>query len=544
MSVDHVTVTVTDAPQDTPSDDEASKQSVARRLLVAIADRTRLVCTPLWADRRIHVAIAIAAASGWGLLAGWWTPRGPLTTGEALWSIAISLTIGGIAGLVSRSRWTMCSVPVAFAVVFELVRAGTDGPTVDGLAGTTYGLYAFVVGRGFHALVSLLPMIFGAAVGAGAARRLDLTEARPDGRRVGRYARRGVAILATVGLAAFTIVLARPASTDPIVDAAGNVIPGSVAELTTIDVSGHDLALMIRGHSVDNPVMLFLVGGPGGSEMGAMRKHLPELEEHFTVVTWDQRGSGKSYPELDPTDTITLDGFVDDTTIVTDYLRDRFAQDRIYLLGNSWGTILGVLAVQQHPERYAAFIGTGQMVSPLATDTIFYDDALIWARNEGDTDLVADLVAIGAPPYDRMLDYETALTYEHDVYPYDHSTNSEGVGGFSENIFVEEYALIDQIHILGAFMETFSVLYPQLQGIDFRDTATSFEIPMFFVEGAHEAGGRAEPFEDWYPNVEAPIKELAVLDTSGHRPLFEQPDEFVDYMVDTVLARTQDSEGT
>lgn len=347
-------------------------------------------------------------------------------------------------------------------------------------------------------------------------------------------------MLAAMGLVAFTAMLARPASTAAIVDANGERVPGSIAELSTIDVNGHDLHVMIRGHSIDNPVLLFLAGGPGGSEMGAMRNHLPELEEHFTVVTWDQRGAGKSYDELDPTHTYTLDSAVDNTITVTNHLRDRFGQDRIYLLGQSWGTTLGVLAVQQRPDLYAAFIGTGQMVSQLATDTIFYDDTLAWARANGNTGLVAELVAIGPPPYDRMLDYETALSHEHDVYHYDHNANSEGAGGFSENFFVSEYTLIDQIHLLGAFMDTFSVLYPQLQHIDFRQTATDFDIPMYFVQGAHEADGRAEVFADWYPRINAPTKDLIVLDTSGHRPLWEQPDEFVDYMVTTVLNQTND----
>ncbi len=272
-----------------------------------------------------------------------------------------------------------------------------------------------------------------------------------------------------------------------------------------------------------------------------MRRHLPDLERHFTVVTWDQRGSGKSYDSLDPSDTYTLKERIDDTIAVTNYLRKRFGQDSIYLLGQSWGSTLGVLAIQQRPELYRAFIGAGQMVSQLATDRIFYEDTLAWARRTRNDDLVDRLTAIGPPPYHRMLDYETALAQEHDVYPYDHTGNSEGEGGFSENFFVPEYALIDQIHLLGSFMDTFSVLYPQLQNIDFRRTATRFSIPMFFVEGAHEASGRAEPFADWYRKIHAPIKDLTVLGTSGHRPLWEQPNEFVDYMVNTVLARTTES---
>ncbi len=87
-------------------------------------------------------------------------------------------------------------------------------------------------------------------------------------------------------------------------------------------------------------------------------------------------------------------------------------------------------------------------------------------------------------------------------------------------------------------MDTFTALYPQLQGIDFRTQATRLEVPVFFVQGAHEARGRAEPFAEWYRALRAPTKDLTVLATSGHRPLFEQPDEFVDYMDDTVLAQT------
>lgn len=493
---------------------------------------------PLWRDRRLGFAAAASLAGAWGLIAGLWTPRGPLTSGEAIWSIVLGVIVGAVAGLATRSRWAMAIAPITFAVVFEIARLGTDGPMVDGIAFSSYGLIVLATGRGFHALLSLLPMLLGAAVGAGTARSID-RDPSAGGRRAARIARRSVAVITTIALLTFTVALVRPARTDPIVDANGEPIPGSVAELTTVDVNGHDLHLMIRGHSIDNPVLLFLAGGPGGTDLGAMRRHLPELEEHFTVVTWDQRGAGKSYDELDPTDTLTVPSTVDDTIVVTNYLRDRFEQDQIYLLGQSWGTTLGVLAAQERPDLYAAYIGTGQMVSQLATDTIYYNDTIAWAQANGDDGLVDELEALGPPPYDEMLDYETSLAREQDIYPYDHSPNSEGSGQMSENLVVEEYTLIDQVHALGAFVDTFSVLYPQLQDVDFRETATEFDVPMFFVQGAHEAGGRAELFEDWYPMIDAPIKDIEILDTSGHRPLFEQPDEFLDYVVDTVLDQTE-----
>ncbi|HSM66140.1 MAG TPA: alpha/beta hydrolase, partial [Ilumatobacteraceae bacterium] len=415
-----------------------------------------------------------------------------------------------------------------------------DGPSVDGIHLSAYGLLALGFGRGVHALLSLVPMALGAAFGAGAARSLSTTIGwdRPGGRRAAVISRRVGAGIVAVSLLVFSVALLRPASTSAIRDADGDVIPGSVAELTRIDVNGHDLGLLIRGHSVDNPVLLFLAGGPGGSEYGAMRRHLPELEEHFTVVTLDQRGAGTSYVELDPTDTMTLQGAVDDTIVVTQYLRDRFDTDQIYLAGQSWGTTLGVLAVQERPELYRAYVGTGQMVSQLATDRIFYDDTLAWAEASGRDGLADELRDIGPPPYDEMLGYETALSHEQEVYPYDHSENSEGSGQMSENLLVSEYTLLDQLHVLPAFMDTFGALYPQLQEIDFRETATEFDVPMFFVQGAHEADGRAEVFDDWFPMIDAPIVDRVELDTSGHRPLWEQPDEFVDYMTGTVLPMT------
>lgn len=475
---------------------------------------------------RSVVVSSLALGGVWGALAGWWTPRGPSTTSEALLSMVLSLVVGGIAGMVSGSRRSVLLTPLAFAVVFELVRLPTDGPTVDAPQFSTYGLLALAVGRGFHALLTLVPMMLGAALGAGVARRRDAVAPR-RWRRLGQ----AVAGLTALGLVALAVGIAVPASTSQL---AGD---DSVAELTTLSVDGHELALMIRGSDTSRPVLLFLAGGPGGSELGAMRRHLPELEKEFVVVTLDQRGTGRSYPELDPTDTLTPDRAVADVLAVTSHLRDRFDQDRILLVGQSWGTILGVLAVQEEPTAYSGFVGVGQMVSPLATDTIFYEDTLEWARSEGNQGLVDELESIGRPPYESMLDYETALSYEHEVYPYDHSPNSEGSGGFSENFLVEEYSLVDKVHLLGAFMDTFSVLYPQIQDVDFREDATSLDVPVFFVQGAHEARGRVEPFEEWYAELEAPVKDRVTFDTSGHRPLFEQPDEFVDYLTDTVLGQ-------
>jgi proline iminopeptidase len=508
------------------------------------AERLRAALGPAWDDWRIGIGVAVAAAGVHGLVAGWWTPRGPITAFEALATIVISLLVGVFAGVVMRSRWVMLLAPVAFVVVFELARMGTVGPLVDGIRpGSPFGILAFALGRGLHGLLALVPLLLGAALGAAKARRLGdglggSGRARHGWARVGLWARRSVTALVIVGLVVLSLAIVRPERTDPILAADGEPLAGSVAELTRVEVGGHDLAMMIRGDSVDKPVLLFLAGGPGGTEMGAMRRHGQALERDFVVATFDQRGTGKSYDDLDPTSTLTLDGAVSDAVGVTNYLRERFHQDKIYVVGQSWGTILGVLAVQQHPELYRAYIGTGQMVSVRETDRIFYRDTLAWARRTGNTGLVDKLTASGPPPYTDFLNYEAALTNDPEVYPYDHSRNSEGAGGFSENLFVEEYSLMEQLHNLGAFMDVFTVLYPQLQDIDFRTDAAELEVPVYLVQGRHEAPGRARPAEEWFRMLDAPKKQLIFLDTSGHRPLFEQPELFHQVMTETVLSET------
>lgn len=493
------------------------------------------------ADKRLAWSLALLAAAGYGLLASWWTPRGPMSTLEGLSAMGLGLLVGCVAGLLLRTRWAMLAAPLTFVMVVELARLGASGPTVDGIHLTsTYGIMAFAVGRGVHALLALVPMVLGAAWGAALSRRLLSTDRR--GRALmsalGLWLRRGVAVVTGLALVALAAFIARPATTDPIVDEDGQAMAGSVAELTRVDIGGQDLALMIRGRDTQNPVLLFLAGGPGGSELGAMRRHSQALEDDFVVVTFDQRGTGKSYDQLDPADTMTLDGAVADAVEVTNYLRDRFDEEKVYLVGQSWGTTLGVLAVQQHPELYRAYVGVGQMVSQAATDTVFYEDTLAWARQEGNTDLVDTLEASGPPPYADVLDYEAALSYEMEVHPYDHSPNSEGAGQMSENLLVEEYTLLDQVHVLGATLDVFSVLYPQLQDIDFRTQATSLEVPVYLAQGRHEAPGRQQLAQEWFTQLRAPSKQLTYFDTSGHRPLWEQPTEFHDLMSTVLLDTT------
>ena len=218
-------------------------------------------------DRRVGPVVAAALAVGSALVSAAITPRGPITTTQVLVSMAAALAVGVGAGLVMGSRWSMLVTPLTFISVFELARLGVNGPTVDGIhPGSLYGLMALVLGRGVHGLLVILPMIVGARFGVELAARLGKSTMA----RMGPVGWLMTGIF-TAGLLAFAVLVARPGTTAPIVGSDGQPLPGSVAELTTVRIGGHDQALMIRGRSIESPVLLHLAGGPGGTDLGAMR---------------------------------------------------------------------------------------------------------------------------------------------------------------------------------------------------------------------------------------------------------------------------------
>lgn len=475
----------------------------------------------LWADRRAGLAMATALVTAAALVSAWLAPRGPITAAEALASLGLALVIGVGAGLATGTRWSILLSAAVFIIVFELARLGVNGPTVDGIhPDTLYGLMALGLGRGVHGVLVLGPIILGTLYGVELAARLGKGSA-PMG-PVGWL----VTALLTTGLLAIAVVVARPGTTAPIVGSDGEPLSGSIAELTTVRIGGHDQALMIRGRSTENPVLLHLAGGPGGTDIGAMRADAA-LEQDFVVVTWEQRGAGKSYSALDPAETLTLEQMVADTVELTTYLRDRFDEDKIYLTGNSWGTTLGVLAVQQRPDLYHAFIGTGQMVSQRATDLMFWEDTLAWAERTGAAELADTLRKNGPPPYADLFKYELALSHEHDWNPY---PGFDGRTEMDSTLFVPENNVMDRLHGFAAFLDTFSVLYPQLQEIDFRADVPSLDVPVYMVIGRYEARGRAVLADEWFDTLEAPSKERIVFEQSGHRPSFEEPATFAALM--------------
>ena len=347
-------------------------------------------------------------------------------------------------------------------------------------------------------------------------------------------------ILGMVLVAASAVWLSQIyATTPPITDAQGDVLPGSIATLEKIQLGDSEQWVSIRGNDVSNPVLLFLAGGPGGSQLTTARHELAGLEEHFVVVNWEQPGAGKSFYAVDRS-TLTPEDYVGYGHELVLHLRERFGVDKVYVLGESWGSALGIMLVQDYPELFHAFIGTAQMVAFLETDLIAYDFAINWAQEKGDTQRVAELRAQGPPPYYGDNVAWQQVNYLRDTYAY---MNQDPAIDTSFNtprdLGSPEYGLLDIINWARGPLDTLGVVYQQLWDVDFREQAPALDVPVYFLTGRHDVNAPPALIEEYYELLDAPHKEIVWFERSGHSPWVSESEKFVDVMVNTVLAQTQ-----
>jgi len=489
-------------------------------------------------DRRLAMAVALGAALAAGLLTSVLAPRGPTTAANALFVMAVGLLLGVAGGALVRSRWSLIALFVVYFVGVEAARLDVVGPSLDVRLDNPYGVIAFVLSRGIHALLVLPPLAFGVLVGVASARRLGWSA--PTARRRLPLGSAMVGVMA----AALAVLVAWPASIPPVMGQDGLPAPGGIAEMATVRLGGADQTVMIRAADTDKPVLLYLSGGPGQSDLGFARVLLEPLTADFVVAVWDQRGSGRSYGALDPTTSLTLEQAVADTVELSEYLRDRFSEQKIYLLGESWGTTLGVLAVQDRPDLFHAYIGSGQMVSQRQTDRIIWRDLLAYADRTGNGDVYDQILTLGEPPY---RDTPWANSVVMGYYPlietpytppaaYLDRGNASGVGPYG--VLASEYTFIDKVNVIRGLVDMFSLMYPQLQGIDFRTDVTALEVPVYMLDGAHELRARRDLAHEWFEGLSAPHKELITYEDAGHSVVFEQADTFHSLMIGSIVPAT------
>jgi pimeloyl-ACP methyl ester carboxylesterase len=312
-----------------------------------------------------------------------------------------------------------------------------------------------------------------------------------------------------------------------------------IESLETVELNGDTQWLYLRGHNRDNPVLLFLHGGPGMTEMPIARSFGLELEKHFTVVHWDQRGSGKSRHEAPPASGLSIDTYLQDVVALTNLLRTRFDEEKIYLVGHSWGSLLGTLAVRDHPELYHAYAGVGQIANMADNETVSLAFVREQASLDGNIKALAELAAIDPSTFgEDMSQMEVQRKW---LYLYE-----GGVRGISMlelawlYLASPEYTLTDLSNLLKGSTELPAALWPEVMQIDLTENANHFEIPMYFFAGGYDYNTPSELAQAYLNTLTAPRKAMIWFPESAHFMHVTASAQYQEALLDRFLPERQE----
>jgi pimeloyl-ACP methyl ester carboxylesterase len=345
-----------------------------------------------------------------------------------------------------------------------------------------------------------------------------------------RWKTRAVAVAAGLGgLLAIRSVL--PAGTPRV-----RARPG-LATLEKVRLGDSSQWVLERSEDTANPVILFLHGGPGTSQLTSNRRNTRDLEKYFTVVNWDQRGAGKSYHAIRDTDRMNIDQFVADTRDLTLYLLAKFGQERLILAGHSWGSVIAALTVSRYPELYHCYVGIGQMADMTEGEAASYRWTLEQARKHRDGRAVRALERIGPPPYQGDWHRKTIIERRY-VGRFGGEFHASRNGAFGLVIrgllWSREYTLADRVNYFRGILGSMRLLWPELLQVDLFESVPELKVPVFFMEGRYDQECPCEIAERYFDALQAPSKELIWFGRSAHLPNSEERDQFNHLMVTKV----------
>jgi pimeloyl-ACP methyl ester carboxylesterase len=303
--------------------------------------------------------------------------------------------------------------------------------------------------------------------------------------------------------------------------------PGGVQETYATRIGGIEQWVSIRGQDRDNPVLLFVHGGPASPAMPTAWQFQRPIEEYFTVVQYDQRGAGKTYRANDPdaiADSIHIQTFVDDAIAMAEHVRERLGKDKLVLAGHSWGSIVAMRAALQRPDLFHAYVGLGQVINTRLNEQLSFEYGLRRAREDGNAAAVAEMEAIAPYPGDAPITRERIITARKWPQHYGGMTAYTGDSTYyyrgpwlSPEYSAEDVRAIDP----GSTFTLWRVL-PEFLEVDFTGV-TSFPIPVVMFMGRHDYTTPSAPTAAWIAAVDAPCKAAVWFERSAHMIPWEEP---------------------
>jgi len=347
-------------------------------------------------------------------------------------------------------------------------------------------------------------------------------------------------ILACLLIASGVLWAYSPGTPKPFLSESGDPLPGSISEKIFITINGVKQGMFIKSRDTTKPVLLYLHGGM--PEYFLAQKYPTGLENYFTVVWWEQRGSGISYNVSIPRESITLKQMISDTKAVTNFLRKRFGKEKIYLMGHSGGTFIGIKVAAEAPELYYAYIGVAQMSDQLRSEKLAYEYMLNQFRMTGNTKMVRKLESASVTTESGISDAYRALRDPamHSLcIGTTHTMNSVITGILLPSLACRDYTLIEKINMWwGKTSSGISILWDEMEETDLAKQVPELNIPVYFMEGIYDYTCSYTLAKEYFEKLQAPLKGFYTFSHSAHSPLFEEPEKMQRIMKEDVLADT------
>jgi pimeloyl-ACP methyl ester carboxylesterase len=300
--------------------------------------------------------------------------------------------------------------------------------------------------------------------------------------------------------------------------------PNGIDEGLYADIGGLPQWIRIRGEDRRNPILLFVHGGPALSMIPFTYRTMRPWEKDFTIVSWDQRGAGRTYLRNGGADQTTtgMDQIINDGIQVADLSRARFHQDKVIVLGESWGSAIALEMARRRPDLFFAFVGTGQAVDMRRAEVLSYDMLLQQVRAAHDEKATAQLLALGPPPYAdparRTLEQRIAGA---------HPSEPEGSMG-TDFLFAPGYSLRESYQLIMGATQHRGKLVAEAMSYNAESRGTRFEVPIFFFQGSNDTAAPTPLAAEYLKAISAPRKVLVVIPGGGHNAFILYSQRFLD----------------
>jgi pimeloyl-ACP methyl ester carboxylesterase len=344
-------------------------------------------------------------------------------------------------------------------------------------------------------------------------------------------------LLVCVFILVGVLLACSPGTPEPFLDENGKPLAGSISEKVFVNINGVEQGMFIKSKDATHPVLLYLHGGM--PEYFLTRRYPTGLEDYFTVVWWEQRGSGLSYSADIPPETMTLEQMISDTLEVTNYLRHRFGKEKIYLMGHSGGTFIGIQAAARAPELFYAYIGVAQMSYQLKSERLAYEYMLEQFKKDGNKEMVRKLEEAPVTMTDGIPDAYLELRDDamHSLgIGTTHEMKSVLSGIFFPSLTFQGYTLLEKVNMWrGKSQSGVSPMWDEMIATDLTIKVRELEIPVYFFGGIYDYTCSYTLAKEYLEKLQAPVKGFYTFEQSAHSPLFEEPESFIEIMVNDVI---------